>query len=203
MVFGMVFDSGPQDNLSDPVNLRCFDQKRRFGIDFLYPTDRYVNGLTDPLVATRDGSMVDNPLYTGNRSPDLVMMAGIVGVPWQDVATEPKALATGYRPAGKVDWSLVLGDPATHAPPGDPLMVESIEPCNASRLDCVTALAKRVTSTWWRSPARWSFAALSAAFSLRVRVRASMSVHVAATSAPTAMITSIQLRRRDRGCSAT
>src|ERR1700735_5387680 len=83
------------------------------------------------------------------------------------------------------------------------LMVESIEPCNASRLDCVTALAKRVTSTWWRSPARWSFAALSAAFSLRVRVRASMSVHVAATSAPTAMITSIQLRRRDRGCSAT
>src|SRR5690606_16205699 len=27
----------------DPPNLRCFDQKRRFGIDFLYPPQRYMD----------------------------------------------------------------------------------------------------------------------------------------------------------------
>ena len=31
---------------STSTNLRCFDQKRRFGIDFLYPVDRYVAGTT-------------------------------------------------------------------------------------------------------------------------------------------------------------
>src|SRR6185436_9405984 len=31
---------------ADASNLRCFEQKRRFGVDFLYPTERYVNALT-------------------------------------------------------------------------------------------------------------------------------------------------------------
>ena len=30
----------------DPANLRCWDQKQRFGFDFLYPTARYVNALS-------------------------------------------------------------------------------------------------------------------------------------------------------------
>jgi hypothetical protein len=33
-------------NTEDKIDLRCWDQKRRFGIDFLYPTQRYVNALT-------------------------------------------------------------------------------------------------------------------------------------------------------------
>jgi hypothetical protein len=118
----------PADGTVDPINLRCFDQKRRFGIDFLYPVERYVNGFTETTIVTRDGSMVPNPLFAGNRSPKLVMLTGIVGVPWQDLATEPKALATGYKPASKIDWNLLLGDPATGTPPGDPLMIESIAP---------------------------------------------------------------------------
>src|SRR5258706_4499706 len=31
----------PLDDVSDNQNLRCWDNKRRFGIDFLYPIDRY------------------------------------------------------------------------------------------------------------------------------------------------------------------
>jgi hypothetical protein len=40
----------PEDN----INLRCWDQKRRFGIDFLYPTDRYVQAFSSAsiLIAT-------------------------------------------------------------------------------------------------------------------------------------------------------
>jgi hypothetical protein len=98
----------------DPVNLRCFEQKRRFGIDFLYPTRRYVNALnqvqlcldradlspTDcpsSCVDSRgaDGEpdcLVSNPLYLDlqgsgaiPRSQSLVFLAGIIGVPWQDM----------------------------------------------------------------------------------------------------------------------
>ncbi|APR75010.1 Hypothetical protein A7982_00356 [Minicystis rosea] len=118
----------PFDTIEDPVNLRCFDQKRRFGIDFLQPIERYTRGLTETQVPTRDGSIVDNPLFVGNRSPRLVMMMGIVGVPWQDIAKEPKALSTGYKTVAEIDWNLVLGDATTGAPPSDPLMIESIDP---------------------------------------------------------------------------
>jgi hypothetical protein len=123
-----VCQDGPLDAVDDPLNLRCFDQKRRFGVDFLYPVQRYVDALTSPLVAARDGSMVPNPLYTGGRSPDLVMMAGILGVPWQDVAKYPKSLVEGYAPADEIDWTLLLGDPDGGKPPGDPLMIKSIDP---------------------------------------------------------------------------
>ena len=113
-------------DLQDPINLRCFDQKRRFGVDFLYPVQRYVDGLTSPTITARDGSAAPNPLYAGNRSPKLVMMAGILGVPWQDIAKAPKSLVTGYQTASEIDWGLVLGDPQTGAPPGDPLMIKSV-----------------------------------------------------------------------------
>ncbi len=79
----------------DQINLRCWDQKRRFGIDFLYPVERYLNGLTQPQVADRQGHLVANPLYsdldpsdglTEIRDPEAVFVVGIVGVPWQDIA---------------------------------------------------------------------------------------------------------------------
>jgi hypothetical protein len=116
----------PSDAIDDPINLRCFNQKGRFGIDFLYPVDRYVDGLTRLTVPDRDGSLVDNPLFVGNRSPKLVMFGAIVGVPWQDVAKDPKSLASGFAPPSEIDWDLVLGDPANGIAPTDPLMVEAI-----------------------------------------------------------------------------
>lgn len=117
----------PLDPVEDPINLRCFDQKRRFGIDFLYPIDRYVRGLNARFVPDRDGNLVANPLFMGERGPELVVLAGIVGVPWQDIASDPKSIAFGFRPALQIDWGLLLGDPAAGAPPFDPLMIESID----------------------------------------------------------------------------
>ena len=32
----------------DALNLRCYEQKRRIGIDFLYPVRRYIDALNEP-----------------------------------------------------------------------------------------------------------------------------------------------------------
>jgi hypothetical protein len=72
----------------DPPNLRCFEQKRRFGMDFLYPTERYVNALSKPRICPEvtnldcdsDGSPVPNPLFENPggrpRDPSRVVVAG-------------------------------------------------------------------------------------------------------------------------------
>jgi hypothetical protein len=112
----------------ETINLRCFDQKRRFGIDFLYPIDRYIQGFTQFQVAARDGSIVPNPLFAQGRSPRLALFAGILGVPWQDIASDPKSLGSGYLNPLQIDWALITGDPATQTPPQDPLMIASIDP---------------------------------------------------------------------------
>jgi hypothetical protein len=133
----------------DPLPLRCFDQKRRFGIDFLYPTARYVNALTKASINPSDVSLegspsTPNPIFTNPRddgrpvrSPSLVLFIGIGGVPWQDIARDPTDLTHGFKSGdelqsntidGGTTWDLILGDPARYAPPSDPLMRESIEP---------------------------------------------------------------------------
>ena len=135
--------AGSLDAKTDDVNLRCFDQKRRFGIDFLYPVDRYVNGLSSATVPNRAGDMVPNPVFSNLdvstypnaqvRDTGLVVLGGIVGVPWQDLARDPKDLTKGYKSAeelahangGVTTWDIILGDPANYVPPLDPLMIES------------------------------------------------------------------------------
>jgi hypothetical protein len=130
----------------DPVNLRCFDQKRRFGIDFLYPIERYTEALRSPMVANHQGDMVQNPLFMdlgmansvgGVRDPSLVFLTGIVGVPWQDLARDPADLTKGNLTAdemtaldasGASAWDRILGDPQKHAPPKDLHMIESVTP---------------------------------------------------------------------------
>ncbi len=136
-------DPGDPD-VRDSVNLRCFDQKRRFGIDFLYPTERYTEGFTSLTLTAADGSQVPNPLFPDPsslegkraRDPGLVFFAGIVGVPWQDLARDPNDLTKGLKTAeelsastagGYTGWDLVLGDPANYQDPVDPLMKESFE----------------------------------------------------------------------------
>ena len=124
--------------VDDPVDLRCFDQKRRFGVDFLYGTDRYVKAFSSPTITTRSGELVDNPLFPKARpaegvpvvrTPDLVFLAGIVGVPWQDIARDPMDLTKGYKTARVMaedgTWDVILGNPAEGVLPTDPLMRES------------------------------------------------------------------------------
>ena len=128
---------------SDPRNLRCFDQKRRFGVTRLYPVERYVEALRSPVIKDRNGHDHPNPLFTdlntggvASRTPDLVFLAGIVGVPWQDIAT-PDSMGPGseqvlrYQDAealvASAAWSNILGDPSRAVAPADPLMRESVE----------------------------------------------------------------------------
>ncbi|MFO0589120.1 MAG: hypothetical protein U0441_16330 [Polyangiaceae bacterium] len=127
-------------------DLRCFDQKRRFGKSYLYPTERYVTGLTELHVPDRYGNLTSNPLFMdlnldddihGQRTPDLVFFAGIVGVPWQDIAKDPTTLAKGLKSGeeliardaeGHSTWDRILGDPEKGTLPLDPHMWESQKP---------------------------------------------------------------------------
>ena len=91
----------------------------------------------------REGNLVDNPLLVSSRDgepwlrpTENVFLAGIVGVPWQDLArtddgnnvTLQAGLKTARELADDGAWDVVLGDPESGRPPSDPHMVESIEP---------------------------------------------------------------------------
>jgi hypothetical protein len=143
---------GPLTIADDPINLRCFDQKRRFGIDFLYPVDRYTKGFSEATIADAQGNVVTNPIFAGGRTPGLVVFGAIVGVPWQDVAEDPKSIAKGLLPGSEIDWSLVVGDPTTGAPPSDPLMVESIAPRMGANPPTGDALASPSAATPLANP---------------------------------------------------
>lgn len=123
----------------DRANVRCYQNKRRFGVDLLYPTQRYVDALSKAtIVDARTGATVNNPLLRGTmegqppRDPGLVFFAGIVGVPWQDVATAeslvPGSNVMEYLTADELDvndvpvtrngsealasrWEVILGSP--------------------------------------------------------------------------------------------
>jgi len=127
------------DVADDMLNLRCFDQKRRFGVDLLQPIERYTNALSEAKVTNRAGALVDNPLFAarggkGPRSPSLITLSVIVGVPWQDLATEESnsGAPLEYLDSAGLEknarWSFVLGDPKHNVPPGDPFMIESMAP---------------------------------------------------------------------------
>lgn len=139
---------GTQQSSPDSLNLRCHRQKQRFGLDLLYPVERYSNALERlSVVDTRrceetrgdagePGSCpaVPNPLFSGERDPSLVIYTAIVGVPWQDIATSESLTGPGleYLNARELEeldrWQLILGDPERGEPPQDPLMVASIDP---------------------------------------------------------------------------
>lgn len=121
----------------DSANLRCFEQKRRFGFELLHPLSRYLDGFTGHQVPDRSGVLVDNPLFqrgATHRSPTLFTFALLGGVPWQDIAT-PAALQGGtvqYMSAEELvesgRWPVIVGDPTQGVPPTDPFMRESLDP---------------------------------------------------------------------------
>jgi hypothetical protein len=134
----------------DGINLRCFDQKRRFGYDFLYPTSRYVNALSKLQLClgradlAAEGcpaeQLATNPLFAGGRDRSLVFLGGIVGVPWTAIASEFDAngrrledpetrlrFKTAKELGTDGTWSQILGSLASSppVPPANPLMIES------------------------------------------------------------------------------
>ena len=147
---GLYYSAGPDDALNE----RCYDLKRRYGLDLLFPTQRYVDALTKPTISVIEPTKgqlvtVPNPLFdvTGTtaspRDPSLVFLAGIVGVPWQDLADDatlkdPKKLTylTADQMVAANRWAAVLGGPteytpnptsptAAPVPPTDPFMFET------------------------------------------------------------------------------
>lgn len=137
---------------ADGQSLRCFQQKRRFGVDALYPVARYVNALTQPTLcpyasdlaaAGCSGAAVPNPLFAAGRAPEDVVLAGILGVPPQllealeNVPGRP-AIENGfrYRLASELtdaDWAALVGDSSASPPipPTNPFMIESALPRDA------------------------------------------------------------------------
>jgi hypothetical protein len=107
-------------------------------VDLLEPTSKYVAALTKEKIFDRSGKEQPNPLLVAKdgkkRTPDLVYLAGIVGVPWQDIATPDSLSGPGlrYLTAKEISdnkrWDVILGDPATRRPPTDPHMLESLAP---------------------------------------------------------------------------
>ncbi len=152
-------NGGAMDASTDFSGLRCYEQKRRFGYDFLMPIERYLNALTQPELcldndaltcvteaedpiryASQASSRYPNPIFTRaegavvtgleRKSPEMVFLTGIVGVPWQDLATDQSLDADtplSYQLASELDWDLILptgpGDVAD-----DPHMRESTAP---------------------------------------------------------------------------
>lgn len=126
----------------DRLDLKCFHQKQRFGVDFLYPTTRYVNAFSaekiDPSKSDLAGGEVDNPLFYNaesglRRATDLVFVAGIVGVPWQAIADDSTGqpdLKKGFKSFKDLepDLDYLIGDPDNHVEPKDPFMIESTSP---------------------------------------------------------------------------
>jgi hypothetical protein len=135
--------------IEDSTNLRCFQQMRRWGVDLLYPWERYAEALRSPRISLRDvnefgQTEVSNPIYTPGvdgtpaRDAGLVFLVGIVGVPWQDIATEDSLQGAGLTyltaselaspPSGPNRWDVILGDPDQGIQPLDPFMIETVDP---------------------------------------------------------------------------
>ncbi len=117
----------------DNLNLRCYQQKRRFGFDLLWPLSRYVNGLSLASVPNRAGDPVDNPLFAGGRDPSMVMLTVISGLPWQDIAVDPNPAAdldflTTEQLTAQGRWPIIVGDVGNYVDPLDPFMIESVDP---------------------------------------------------------------------------
>lgn len=128
--------SGPKPLDTLQSNLSCFQQKRRYGIDLLQPTERYVRALSEDRIVGRNGDVQDNPLFRSpagvRRSDGMVFMAGIVGVPWQLIARDATDATQGLQNATELNekgtWDKILGHPEAFVPPSDSHMVESIYP---------------------------------------------------------------------------
>ena len=168
------------------ANIRCWQQKRRFGYEFMYPKSRYVVGLTKKTLCPdqtygdmdcdceyansigaacdKGGRSMPNPLYSTtvgqlnsgqsiagypNSIPradnSAIFLAGIIGVPWQDIGstssgtlvyipvTDPawSSAGTGTQPdnppaAGAAGiWDMIYGDDNANIMAMDIHMVET------------------------------------------------------------------------------
>jgi len=151
------------DMIQDSLNLRCFDQQRRFGLDVLHPVERYADALSNPKIKNRAGTLVDNPLFAaragqGPRSATLISVSVIVGAPWQDLAT-PESSSGGpleYLDGEGLErdqrWPMLIGDKRRNVPPSDPFMIESIAPRSGQNPITMLPIAAATSTNPLQSP---------------------------------------------------
>lgn len=80
----------------DPPNLRCWNQKQRYGIEGLYPLDRYVNGLTEPVIAGRKVDANGNTVVDKDGNPSAAQVNyfnPLLVKDWQAANDEARKLA--------------------------------------------------------------------------------------------------------------
>jgi hypothetical protein len=107
----------------DHQNLRGFHQVQRFGFNYLWKLQRYVDGFSASQVMGSDGKLAPNPIFAGGRTKYQVVVTGILGVP-KTLVNDP---ATG-RPKAKLseaEWEPI---DAPDLAKRDPHMIESIAP---------------------------------------------------------------------------
>ena len=137
-----------------PDKLACFDQRRRFGRELTYPVERYQVALTKAMLCPESptgdadcdcqlaiergadcepGQPAENPLFMGaGYAPHRLI--SLNGVPWQDVVQpvfggrESVVFSTAEQLSQDRRWEVLLGDPEQDVPPGDALLIESVEP---------------------------------------------------------------------------
>lgn len=104
----------------DHPNLRGFHQIQRFGWSSLWSRTRYVDAFKRAQVHGSDGKLGFNGVFAGGkRTSDMIVVAGIVGVPKPLVSDgdTPKALGDG-------DWEKIISPDLNKR---DPHMIESLE----------------------------------------------------------------------------
>jgi hypothetical protein len=93
------------------------------------------------------------------RDKSLVYVAGIVGVPWQDIAVDPMDLTKGYLTARQIAdqniWPRIVGDSTANPPvkPTDPHMIESIVPRTGLASPTSDATADPINGHEWNPAA--------------------------------------------------
>lgn len=126
---------GVWDAAEDAPNVRCWDSKRRFGEDWLFPLERYREAFTSPLLTSRSGASVVNPLFEHGRTPDMVSFLVLAGVPWQLITSGQSGEDPGvmeFLSPGELEssgaWSRLLGDPGRDIAPSDAHLIASSVP---------------------------------------------------------------------------
>lgn len=103
----------------DTNALRGFHQVQRFGFNVLWGRQRYVDAFSKRQILGGDGKLGRNGIFAGGRDEDMIVVAGIVGVPQTLVADAgvPKVLS-------EADWERIASPDLGKR---DPHMIESFK----------------------------------------------------------------------------
>jgi hypothetical protein len=119
--------TGGPNRDTDDRNLRAFHQVQRFGKSVLWGRQRYVDGFSKGEVPGRDASgaivSMPNPIFAGGlRTPDLVVVTGLLGVPLDLVTDSSTGMA---KRLSETEWAKIISADLSQR---DPRMIESIAP---------------------------------------------------------------------------